>query len=94
MDSGSSGRDGGETVTPDEAMTGPHLREWAAIKDGEILFTVSGPDAEVMCRAAGGTTAYRDGERPTEANGYQLHGPWIVADGGLERLRREWRARG
>ena len=64
-------------MTPDEQMTGPHLRQWAAIKDGEILFTVFGPEAEVMCRAAGDTVAYRDGERPTEANGYQLHGPWI-----------------
>ena len=60
-------------------MTGPHLRQWAAVKDGEILFTVSGPDAEAMCRAAGDTVAYRDGERPAEANGYRLHGPWIDA---------------
>jgi len=91
-------------VTPDEAMTGPHLRQWAAIMDGEILFTVFGPDAEAMCRAAGETVAYRDAERPAEANGYQLHGPWIVADGGLDirepdpeelaRLLREWGARG
>ncbi len=66
-------------MTPDEQMTGLHLRQWAAIKDGEILFMVSGPDAEAMCRAAGGAVAYRDGERPTAANGYSLHGPWTGA---------------
>jgi hypothetical protein len=66
-------------MTPDEAMTGPHLRQWAAIKDGEIIMTVFGPEAETLCRAAGEAVAYRDGERPTVANGYQLHGPWIDA---------------
>ena len=64
-------------MTPDEAMTGPHLRQWAAIKDGEIILTVSGPDAEAI-RAAG-ERSHRDGERPTAANGYELRGPWIDA---------------
>jgi hypothetical protein len=62
-----------------EAMTGAHLRQWAAVKDGEILFTVFGPDAEEMCRSAGGTVRYRDDERPTAANGYRLSGPWTDA---------------
>jgi hypothetical protein len=68
-------------VTPDEAMTGPHLREWRACLDGDTLLIVSGPDAETIAREAagayGGTVSYRDGERPAEANGWQLHGPWI-----------------
>lgn len=64
------------------AMTGLHLREWRACRDGEELVTITGPDAEQLVRAAaadGGTVSYRDAERPAEANGYQLHGPWIDA---------------
>lgn len=70
-------------MTPQEQMTGFHLREWRACKDGEELIAVTGPDAEVLARAAarsyGGTVSYRDGERPTAGNGYSLHGPWIDA---------------
>jgi hypothetical protein len=70
-------------MTPDEAMTGPHLREWRVCTDGEKLFSVVGPDAEAMVRAAArandGSVSYRDAERPAAANGYQLHGPWIDA---------------
>jgi hypothetical protein len=66
-------------MTPHEQMTGIHLREWCARRDGEILFVITGPDAEAIARAAGDAVAYRDAERPTTANGYQLHGPWIDA---------------
>jgi hypothetical protein len=70
-------------TTVDDRMTGPHLRQWRVCVDGEQLFSVGGPDAEAMVRAAarteGGTVSHRDGERPVKANGYQLHGPWIDA---------------
>lgn len=56
-------------------------RTWAAFRDGEILFQVTGPDAETMVRAADADRiAYRDGERPTAENGYSLWGPWIDAE--------------
>lgn len=55
-------------------------RTWAVRVDGEIVFSVSGPDAEPMARAAarieGGTIAWREDERPTAQNGYQIWGPW------------------
>lgn len=55
-------------------------RNWAVRKAGEILFEVTGPDAESMARAAArahsGVLIFRDDERPTEANGWRLHGPW------------------
>ena len=54
-------------------------RQWCARRDGEILFMVSGPDAESMCRAAGETVAYRDDVKPARENGYALQGPWIEA---------------
>ena len=71
-------------MTVDERMTGPHLRQWRACADGRELLQVGGPDAERITRAvaeaAGGFVSYRDGERPAEANGYQLHGPWTDAE--------------
>lgn len=67
-------------MTAGGRMTGPHLREWRACLDGDTLLTITGPDAEAIAREAagayGGFVSYRDAERPTEANGYQLHGPW------------------
>lgn len=58
-------------------MTGPDGRTWCAKRDGEILLIITGPDAEAIARAAGDTVAYRDDEKPTAENGWQLHGPWI-----------------
>lgn len=62
---------------------GRDTRQWAVRVDGEVLFTVTGPDAEAMARAAarsqGGVLVYREDERPSAANGWQLHGPWIDA---------------
>ena len=52
-------------------------RTWAAKKDGEILFQVTGPDAEAMVRATGEPVAYRENCRPTAENGWTLWGPWI-----------------
>lgn len=53
-------------------------REWAAKVDGEIVLAVAGPDAEAMVRAVpSAVVMYREDEKPTEANGWQLHGPWI-----------------
>jgi hypothetical protein len=56
------------------------MRQWRALRDGEELLTVTGPDAEAIARAAagpGGTVECRDAERPVRGNGYSLHGPWI-----------------
>lgn len=53
-------------------------REWAAVKDGEIVLQVIGPDAEQLVRAADADRiAYRNRVRPTAENGYVLSGPWI-----------------
>lgn len=64
-------------------MTGTQ-RTWAVRRDGEILFQIVGPDAQAMVRAAAcaqnGVLIYRDDEKPTAANGWQLHGPWQDAD--------------
>ena len=51
---------------------------WAAKRDGEILFQITGPDAEDMVRRVpGATVAYRESVRPTRENGYTPWGPWI-----------------
>lgn len=53
------------------------MRTWAAFRDGEILFQVTGPDAERMVRAAGERVAYRENVKPTAENGWVPWGPWI-----------------
>lgn len=58
-------------------------REWMVCTGGEKLFSVVGPDAEAMVRAAaaasGGTVSYRELVPPAEENGYSTLGPWISA---------------
>jgi len=56
------------------------MRTWAAFRDGEIVLQVTGPDAEQMNRAVGDRVAYRESEKPTEANGWALWGPWVDAE--------------
>ncbi|MUN41434.1 hypothetical protein [Actinomadura litoris] len=60
------------------------MKTWAARVDGEILFQITGPNAEQLARAAaeqyGGVLVYREPEKPTEQNGWQLHGPWTEAE--------------
>jgi hypothetical protein len=48
---------------------------WCARVDGEIVFQVTGPDAEALRSAVEGpVVAYRMPERPTADNGWQLNG--------------------
>ena len=56
-----------------------HLLRDAGVPVARLAVFVGGPDAEALARANGDTVAYRDGERPTAANGYQVHGPWTDA---------------
>lgn len=61
------------------AAVGGLTRQWAARRDGMILFTVTGPDAERLTREAGDTVAYRDLEGPTPERPHSDWGPWIDA---------------
>jgi hypothetical protein len=61
-------------------MMGGMKRSWGVRVDGELLFSVSGPDAEAMARAAartqGGVVIYSDPVPATPENGWDPRGPW------------------
>ena len=59
-------------------------KDWAVRVDGEILFQITGPDAEAMVRSAaqerGGVVIWREDVKPTAENGWELSGPWREAE--------------
>lgn len=59
-------------------------RQWAIKRDGEILFTVTGPDGQSMARSAAraqnGVVVYREYEPPSEEYPASHWGAWQEAE--------------
>lgn len=60
------------------------FRQWAVRVDGEVLFDMTGPNAEAIVRAAAarecGVVVYRDHEGPTDDYPASHWGAWQEAE--------------